>query len=67
MMSSLSAIQSLAELQAKFRPEALMSFDSEGVAAPLRDGSESSDNTLTHSKMLVNLTCRNALAMKLSD
>ncbi|VDO72255.1 unnamed protein product [Heligmosomoides polygyrus] len=27
MMSSLSAIQSLAELQAKFRPDALMSFN----------------------------------------
>lgn len=43
MMSSLSAIQSLAELQAKFRPDALMSFDAESVQpTAMRDGSESS-------------------------
>ncbi|KAK5973333.1 hypothetical protein GCK32_003110 [Trichostrongylus colubriformis] len=42
MMSSLNAIQSLAELQAKFRPEALMSFEAESVQSAMRDGSESS-------------------------
>ncbi|KAK6025990.1 hypothetical protein OSTOST_08094, partial [Ostertagia ostertagi] len=42
MMSSLNAIQSLAELQAKFRPEALMSFDTESVQPTMRDGCDSS-------------------------
>ncbi|WKY03090.1 hypothetical protein Q1695_016412 [Nippostrongylus brasiliensis] len=41
-MSSLNAIQSLAELQSKFRPEALISFEADPAQTAMRDGSESS-------------------------
>ncbi|KJH51015.1 hypothetical protein DICVIV_02873 [Dictyocaulus viviparus] len=46
MMSSLSAIQSLAELQSKFRPDTMMSFDTDSsLPIHIRDHSDKSVNT----------------------